>query len=287
MDRRQLIAAIGSVYGTATIAGCIDGDETSDQDIEDGSDTENSTSNSDESSSSNSEEQANSEGKEEEEEEESCRTEVKSQSESLVDRSRELDGNSDWTEEYRCETGDTVHFDISTSVGQDVAVEIDSPEGHTVYSETGLSLTTTHRFNSSGEGKVRIENLGERTEPETKNEWDDRVEVDAGSQLDPWFEIEEGDHIDYYIRMVDDARPNLRIEDSSGTVQKEHSVSKVIDGEFTAPEDDRYYFFMENTAMVTSGTWDFTFQYVEEVPISTTVELAIEREYEEEVEICD
>lgn len=275
MNRRELIAAIGGVCGTATIAGCLDGDETNEQDLEESGNTEDNNSSSTENSTSS------------DEEEESCRTEIKPQSEYIVDRSRELDGGTDWTEKYRCETGDTVHFDISTSVGQDVAIEIDSPQGQTVYSETGLSLTTTHRFNSGGEGEIRIENLGERTEQETKDEWDDRVEVSAGNQLDPWFEMEEGDRIDYYIRMVDGARPNLRIENSSGNIQKEHSVSKVIDGEFTALEDDRYYFFMENTAMATSGIWDYTFKYVEDVPIPTTVELTIEREYEEEVEICD
>ena len=269
------MTAIGSMCGTATIAGCIGGNETNEQDIKESNNTENSNSTSNEKSSLNDEEVEN------------CRTEVESHNEYLVDQSRKLDGGADWTEKYRYENNDTVHFDISTSVGQDVAVEIDSPQGQTVYSETGLSLATTHQFSSGGEGEVRIANFGEKTEEETKEVWENRVSVSAGNQLDPWIEIEEGDRIDYYIRMVDGARPNLRIEDSSGNIHRKHAVSEIIDDEFIAPKDDRYYFFMENTATFTAGVWDYTFEHVEEVPIPTTVELIVEREYEEEVEICD
>lgn len=272
MDRRELLVTTGGVCSTMALAGCLDGDQTSDQDTgnDDGSRSSSPTSTSSSSSGN-----------------KDCSTELKAKSENIIDRSREIDGGHEWTHRYRCEADDTVHFDISTSAGQDIAVEIDSPQGETVYNEDGISLTTTHQFNNGGEGEVRIANLGERTDEEREDLWDDRVEIGAGNQLDPWAEIREGNRVDYYIRMVDGARPKLRIEDSSGNVHREHSVSSVIDDDFTAPKDDRYYFIVENEAWLTTGVWDYTFERVNEIPIPTTVDLTIEREYEEEIEVCN
>lgn len=273
MERRELVVAIGSVCSTAAIAGCTGGDEIDNQEENDNSDSgDDSPSSTDQAPTDN---------------EESCRTELKSKSETIVDRTRDIEGGYEWTHGYRSGEGDTVHFDISASSGQDVAVEIDSPRGQTVYSESGLSLTTTHRFDRAGTGEVRVTNLGERTKEEREELWDERKDVSAGRSLAPWVEISEGNAVDYYIRKIDGARPKLRIEDSSGRTVREHSVSAVIDDKFTAPEDGRYYFYLENTATLTTGTWDYTFERVNEIPISTTAELTIEREYEEEVEICD
>lgn len=256
------------------VAGCLDGEETSEQETGSSSTTEDSTSSSTESTSS-------------ETEEKECHTELKTKSENVVDRSRNIEGGYEWTYGYRCQDGDTVHFDVSASDGQDIAVEIDSPQGQTVYSETGLSVTSSHRFDTGGSGEVRITNSGERTTEERDELWDDRTDVGAGGKLSPWTEIQEGNRVDYRIRKISGARPELRIEDASGNVIREHAVSEVIDDEFTAPDDGRYYFFVENTAMLTTGTWDYTFERVDDIPISTTAKLSIEREYDEEVEICD
>lgn len=275
MDRRELLVATGGICSTIAIAGCLDGDETSEPDFEDNS----------ESGDGSSEPTVDTGSKDDDEEE--CFTELETKTEEVLNRSRNIDGGYEWTHGYRCEDGDTVHFDISASSGQDIEVEIDSPQGQTIYSENGLSLTTSHRFDVGGSGEVRITNLGDRTNEERELLWDDREDVGAGGQLSPWVELREADRVDYRIRMVDGARPKLRIEDASGTVLRDHSVSEVIDDEFTAPEDGRYYFYVENTAMLTTGTWDYTFERVEEIPISTTVDLTVEREYEEEVEICN
>ncbi|WP_148859235.1 hypothetical protein [Natronococcus pandeyae] len=271
MNRREMLVATSSIGSIGSLAGCLEEDSVSDQDIEQSSDSEDGASDSTENQSL----------------EEDCRTEPNSKSEDIITQSQDIDGDDDWTQEYQCEDGDTLHFDISVSNEQDVEVEIVSPQGQIIYSQTSLPSTITHQFDSDGKGEVRITNLGKKTEEEREKLMEDRVDVGAGNQLDPWVELREESRLNYYIRMVDGARPKLRIEDSAGNIHREHSKSEAIGDSFTAPEDDRYYFIVENTALMTTGTWDYVFERVEETPIPATVELTIEREYEEEVEICD
>lgn len=272
MERRKFLLAVGSGCSFASITGCLDsGSDATDNVLPDDgkSNSGNGQTGSTDGSGNN------------------CHVEERLATEVVVDTSTQLEGGIEWTRQFRCEAGDLVNFAVSASNGQDVRVEIDSPRGPTVYNERGVSITTSQRFDTGGRGEVRIANLGERTREEREELWSDREDFSAGTYIAPWAEVREGDSIDYYIRQVSGARPILRIEDANGNVVREHAVAEVIDDEFTAPEDGRYYFYMENTANFRSGTWDYTFERVNQIPITTTAELTIEREYEENVEVCD
>ena len=276
-SRRQYLSGLIGT-GSIVLAGCLD--DESEPDVEDtgsslvGSDSPTTSSGS-------------SEPTTEQEDDENCRELEESHRETVVDTTEYVDGGFEWTHGYRTEANDEVQFSVSASDGQDVRVEVDSPTGQTVYTESGVSVSTIERFTSGGSGEVRIANLGDRTETEREELWSDRDTYSAGSGLAPWVELREGDTVAYFIRKIDGARPKLEIESRDGETLREHAVAEVIDDSFEAPADGRYYFNVLNTATLTSGTWDYEFERVEEVPISTRVQLSIDREYTETVEICD
>ena len=272
MTRRGMVGTI--LAATATFsAGCLgEGEETAEA-------AEESTEPSDSS--------LDGSGSSAEDTEEECHTEIETKTESIVSTSEGIEGWYEWAHEYRVERDDTVHFNINTSDGQDVDVKIESPDGSVLHEENGISIDTTEHFSNGGRGEVRVLNDGDRTETETESIVDDREDVSAGATLNQRIELQEGQVLDYWVRKVGGARPELRIESEDGQTVREHSVSEVIDGEYEIPEDGRYYIYMENTALMTSATWDYTLDLNQEVPIATTVDLEIEREFEEEVEVCE
>ncbi len=220
-------------------------------------------------------------------EDEECFIETDTETEQVISDSDLLEGGYRWTYEYPIEADDRIEFSVSASDSQDVEVEILNANGHTVYNQTGTSLSPTETFSETGTGEILVTNLGERTEEEREEVWDEREDVPAGATLSPWLEINEGNSVEYTVREVSGARPKLVIENQTGDTLREHSVSSTISDTFTAPEDDRYYFEMENTAALTSGTWDYTFERVIQVSIDTNVELEVTREYEVEEEVCE
>lgn len=277
MHRRELLLTTSAAGVLLTSAGCLDGGGTADP--------ANTTADDDPAptpSNNTSEDEQNTT-----EQDGECQTETNVETETVLDSSSDIAGGDHWTRDYQVEAGDSVTFDVSASADQELDVEIESPEGRTVYSESGQSLTTSHEFDTGGDGEVRITNRGTQTEAEREVLWNNRVEVAAGEQLSLWAALEDGDRIDYYIRKLDGARPLLRIEDEYGGVMREHAVAAVIDDTISVSSDGRYYFHLENTASLTAGTWDYAFERVSEVPIPTTATLTIEREFETELEVCD
>lgn len=271
LNRREMLIGVGAASSLVSLAGCSESDGANDGGS--GTDQESPA--------------IGPQGGEDEAETENCTTETEDRSEIVVDATEQIEGGFRWTHGYTAEENDRVHFDIAESAGQKLEVAIDSPQGQTVSTEQGYGTSSTQQIRESGTGEVRITNLGERTEEEREELWQDRQQVSAGATLSPWAEISEGNHVEYYVREVSGARPLLRIEDNAGNVLREHNVASAIEDRFTAPEDGRYYFVMENTAVVNTGTWDYEFERVNEVPISTEVDLTIEREYEETVETCE
>lgn len=253
--RRTLLAGAG--VALTALAGCLEGDDQSDDDETD------TTS------------------------EEECTLETRTESEQLVDDEADLEADEELTKEFSLEDGDTVHADVSVSNDQEIRLEVVGPDGDIVHSDDGHDLEVERTFEEGGEGTVRLANLGERTEPERDVLADDRIDVPAGSTLAPQFDLEAGDTLEYRVRRIDGARPTLRLEAGDGEVLRDHAVAAVIDDAYTVEEDGRYYVYAENTAFSTTGVWDYTFERVTEVPIPTTVSLAVEREYDIDVEVCE
>ncbi|MFC4247384.1 hypothetical protein ACFOZ7_10290 [Natribaculum luteum] len=260
--RRTLLA--GASLTLAALAGCL-GDDKGDATPNDRDDEENVT----------------------QENDEDCTLETRTETELVVDGEALLEGGDEVTREFTAEDGDTVHVDVSASDRQKIRLEIDAPDGETVYSDEGGSFETRQTFETGGSGTVRVTNLGERTEPERDELANDRMTVPAGKMLAPQFDLEAGETLEYRVRTVDGARPTLRIESADGAVLRDHAVASVIDDAFTAEEGGQYYVYVENTASITSGVWDYTFARVIDVPLPTTASLTAEREYETEVEVCE
>ncbi len=269
--RRTLLAGV-SITLTA-LAGCLDGDEenATPNDHDDGENV---------SQSDNGEENTTSD-------DEDCTLETQAETELVVDDEELLEGGDELVRKFTAEEGDTVYVDVSASDRQKIRLEIDTPDGETVYSDEGGAFETRQTFETGGSGTVRVTNLGERTEPERDELANDRTTVPAGKLLAPQFDLEAGETLEYRVRTVDGARPTLRIESADGAVLRDHAVASVIDDEFTADEDGQYYVYVENTASITSGVWDYTFARVTDVPLPTTASLTVEREYETEVEVCE
>ncbi|MFC6716421.1 hypothetical protein ACFQGT_19825 [Natrialbaceae archaeon GCM10025810] len=260
LNRRTLVAAVGGAASSALLAGCGEaGPGTS---------------------------QGDGESADDDEDEDDCETETETETALRVENERDLGGGLEWTHGYEVEDGETLHFDVTASDGQDVHVEIESPGGDVVFEDEGASVSATEGFDQGGTGRIRIANYGDRTEEETEELWDDEADVSAGDEVELEADLVEGERVEYRVERVDGARPQLRIEDPDGEDAREHDVSSMIDDEFVASADGEYRFVVENTALLRSGEWEYALEAVEEVPVETTVDLRIEYEYEEPVEIC-
>lgn len=90
-------------------------------------------------------------------------------------------------------------------------------------------------------------------EEEVLDEWET---VSAGSSLSYRLELEEGDQVSVTVIQTDGARPTLQVLDNNQQNLIETDVSERIERTFTAHRSGRYYIQIENTAILTSGTWD-------------------------------
>lgn len=275
MERRAYLATVGGL-GAGTLGGCVEQPD-SDQSTGD-------QSSSDQSEPGDSEIESTTE-----EEEESCETVEESREEVLIEDSFNLEYDDPGvTGEFNIEEADTIVFDIRSTNEQEIDLTIQSPAGQTEFDGTVEQYSTGVGFTTSGEGRITIENAGTETIENRDEVWGDSDTVSAGRYYSGWIELNAGESVDYFIRQLGDgARPELVIEDQNRNVIDEESVSEVIDGEFTAPEDGEYYFRWENTAVLTSGNWRWEFERVSVEPVPASVNARIEREFTEEMEECD
>ncbi|GAB6878407.1 hypothetical protein JCM17823_06810 [Halorubrum gandharaense] len=190
--------------------------------------------------------------------------------------------------EFTVEEGDAINIEMSTSNQQGIDVEFLSPGGETIFTEESRSISREFQITESGRSSVRITSAAETTREVKSELWSDNGEVGAGGYHYGWLELREGNSVEYFIRQLGDgARPKLYIENEGGTVMREEPVSSTIDGKFTAPETGEYYFRWVNTANITSGNWRWEFTRVSDLIEGTDVDVLIERNYTEEVEVCE
>lgn len=229
-------------------------------------------------------------------EEESCETEQKDKTDVIRDREYSFSDQSEPGPyvsavneiEFDIEKGDLINIEISTSNQQSVDVEFSLLGGGTVFSDQSQTISEKIRLNERGDGIVKITSAAETTQEVKSEIWSGSKTVDAGRYRYGWVTLREGNSVEYFIRQLGDgARPKLYIEDKEGAVLLEEPVSDAIDGKFTAPETGEYYFKWENTAMLTSGNWRWEFTRVSDLVEGTDVDVLIEREYTEDVEVCD
>lgn len=116
---------------------------------------------------------------------------------------------------------------------------------------------------TSGQQQTEDCRMVERTREE--NLADKLETVSAGSGWTWRFDLQEGDRLIIYARLIDDgARPALIVENPSGSTIVDTDPTTQIQRQVTAREDGRYYVKIENEAILTSGQWDMTIDLEED-----------------------
>lgn len=273
MERRAYLATVGLV-GTSSLTGCTgqsNSDESSESDESDVTDSQPESSSTDE------------------EEAEPCEIVEETRQEILIDQSYELPSEgSNVKTGFEIEENDRIEFDINSRTQQEVDLIIESPIGGSEFEGRVTEFSNEVGFSTSGEGHFVLTNAGTETNERRSQIWSDTDTLSAGQYYSGWITLNQGDSVDYFIRQLGDgARPKLVIESESRDVIREEPVAAVIDGNFTAPTDGEYYFQWENTAALTSGNWRWEFEAVSHNVVPADVSVIIEREFTEEVEVCE
>lgn len=276
MERRAYLATVGLV-GATSLTGCT-GQSSSDE--SDGSDEL------DESDAAESQPESSSTDGDEAEQ---CETVEETRQEILIDRSYELPLEGSNVENgFEIEESDRIAFDIDSRTQQEIDLTIESPIGGSEFEGRVTEFSNEVGFSTSGEGRLVLTNAGTETNERRSQIWSDTDTLSAGRYYSGWITLNQGDSVDYFIRQLGDgARPKLVIESESRDIIREEPVAAVIDGKFTAPTDGEYYFRWENTAAITSGNWRWEFEAISHDVVPANVSVIVEREFTEEVEVCE
>lgn len=225
---------------------------------------------------------------------ESCETVEEARQEVLVNQDYELPSEGAETQEvFEVREGDRITFDLQSDVHisgeqQETNLIIESPIGGTEFDGRVTEFSNEVGFTTTGDARFILSNAGTKINEQRSELWSDSENLSAGQYYSGWVTLNEGESVDYFIRQLGNgARPKLVIENESRDIIKEESVAELIDGDFTAPEDGDYYFVWENTAAFTSGNWRWEFERVSEVVVPASGNVTIEREFTEEIEVCD
>lgn len=210
---------------------------------------------------------------------------VKSQS--VVDTTSDIDSGTEWSHNYECRAGDSVSFEIESENDVELNIDIQSPNGDELYSESGSSFSFSEDISNGGTGEVNIRNISDGDVPVVMNDTSGQEELDGNAYTSYSQELESGDIISYDVETNVKNSIHLYVENGDGD-QVSSTIDAYNDGdaEFEIEEDGEYTLFIENSSG-NSVSYEYLFEFIREFSGSSSVSLVVEREYEGSETQCE